>query len=188
MVVGAPRTGAAYIFRRSSTGVWRQHQILVATDIGRSGGFGAAVAIDRAMIIVGAPSAPGDDPDNDPFSGAAYGFTPGGGVYVETFKLRADDDETHHSFGRHVAMFDQRIVVGAQQVLSSDSVLNGVLVFTYTRAGSSVMGRGVAQGIFASTSLSLANQRLLVGVPCTSSTPGFCAEGKVDLYNLTVSE
>ena len=58
MLVGAPGSGAAYIFRRSSTGVWHQHQTL-----GRDRGSGAlvdleaAVAIDRGMIVVGAPGA-----------------------------------------------------------------------------------------------------------------------------------
>ena len=59
MVVGAPGIGTAYIFRRNSTGIWRQHQTLIASDL-ESGtnhtGFGGTVAIDRGMIIVGRPA------------------------------------------------------------------------------------------------------------------------------------
>lgn len=189
MVVGAPGTGTAYVFRRSSNGSWRHHQTLIASELGTGFGFGTAVAIDRGMIIVGAPYAPGDDPNDHLQNGAAYGFVPSNGVYVESFKLRprADEYTEYHSFGRQLAMFDQRIVVGAQRVISSDSALNGVAAFTYTRLGSSVTSRGVALSAYASTSLSLANQRLLIGIPCNSAPTGYC-EGYAELYNLNVFE
>ena len=195
MVIGSPGIGTAYVFRRNSTGVWRQHQTLIASELvpGTNGfGFGAAVAIDRGMIIVGAPGFPDEDPSSFlSRSGAAYGFLAGSGVYIETFKLRPRQDEIgdFFFFGRQIAMFGERIVVEAQQNLSSDRQLNGSLAFTYTRAGSSVIPRGVAgaQGTFASTSLSLANQRLLVGEPCTSTFSGGCpGSGRVQLYNLNV--
>jgi FG-GAP repeat len=183
--VGAPRLGRAYVFRRSSTGHWRQHQTLMASELGTGGGgFGAAVAIDRAMIIVGAPNVARDDPSEP--EGAAYGFIADRGVYVETFKLEPDRGVF---FGRQVAMFNRRVVVGAQLGISSDGQLNGVAAFTYTREGSSVIPRGVALAFFASTSLSLANQRLLVGIPCDSGAPGFCTGfGRVVLYKLNVFE
>jgi hypothetical protein len=188
MVVGAPGAGTAYVFRRSVNGNWRHHQTLIASELGAGFRFGTAVAIDRAMIIIGAPDAPGDDPNDNSRNGAAYGFLPHNGVYVESFQLRprADEFNTFHSFGRQVAMFDQRVVVGAQQIISSESVLNGVTAFTYTRSGSSVTPRGVASTAYASTSLSLANQRLLVGIPCNSES-GYC-EGFALLYNLNVFE
>ena len=85
-------------------------------------------------------------------------------------------------------MFDGRIVIAAMQVRSSDRQLNGFLGFTYTREGSSVMPRGVAMHYldtnFTSSAISLANQRLLVGVPCTSGFPGCWGGGKADLCNL----
>jgi hypothetical protein len=83
-------------------------------------------------------------------------------------------------------MFDQRFVVGAQRIISDDQ-LHGLVALTYTRAGSSVLARGVALGVFASTSLSLANQRLLAGVPCPSSIEGLCL-GRAELHNLNVFE
>jgi hypothetical protein len=196
MVVGAPGLGRAYVFRRTSTGAWREHQTLLASELGTGGaGFGATAAIDRGMIVVGAP---GFSIDGDPFEpqGAAYGFVLSNGVYVETFKLEPGPTQIDCCafFGRQVAMFDQRIVVGAQQSVSSDRQLNGFGIFTYTRAGSSVLPRGIVGGDpfssnFASTSLSLANQRLLVGIPCTSSFPSFCpGSGKAELYNLNILE
>lgn len=142
MVVGG--AGAAHIFRRNSAGVWRHAQTLIANELGFGGGFGAAVAIDRGMIIVGAPGVPGEFPD-DPSrnSGAAYGFILDRGVYVETFKLKPRPDEIreYFFFGQRVAMFDQRVVVAAEPYESSDGIYHGTAVFTYTRTGSSVTAR-----------------------------------------------
>ena len=185
MVIGAPGRGAAYIFRRNSAGVWRNNQKLVPTvRTALHDGFGAAVAIDRQMIIVGAPFA-GGDLGMPP--GAAYVFTPGGGIYVETLKLDPGPElfrEDHVLFGRQIAMFDQRIVINAQS-FESDNPLVGNVTFSFTRSGSSVVPRGVLQSdAFKSTSLSLANQRVLVGIGCASES-GFCG-GRVSLYNLNV--
>ena len=145
MVIGAPGNEAAYIFRRNSAGVWRHNQKLVPSDQSAlHSGFGSAVAIDRQMIIVGAPGA-GGDLGSPP--GAAYVFTPGGGIFVETLKLDPGPElyrEDHVLFGRQIAMFDQRIVIGAQS-FESDNPLVGFVGFSFTRSGSSVLPRGVMQ-------------------------------------------
>jgi hypothetical protein len=188
MVVGG--RNVAHVFRRTSTGVWRHQQTLFAgeligTEQATRAGFGAAVAIDRGMIIVGAPELRVEGSGRDA-EGAAYGFVLAGGVYVETFKLmpRQDGfDHNHANFGRWIAMFDQRIVVGAFQVLSSEHELNSYAVFSYTRAGSSVMPRGFAGGGFAIGSLALADQRLIVGTP-----RNFNRGGEAFLYRLNVFE
>jgi hypothetical protein len=192
IVVGAPGLESAYIFRRNSTGTWRQQQRLTASELepGTFAEFGTSVAIDRSMILIGAPSVPTDDPSGglSQHTGAAYGFVAGAGGYIETFKLepRPDDLETWYAFGRQVAMFDQRIVVEAQFMPVGDGGLNGSIAFTYTRSGSSVLPRGIAAAHFASTSLSLANQRLLIGEPCDIGG-GFCPyRGRAQLYNLNV--
>jgi hypothetical protein len=106
--------------------------------------------------------------------------------YVETLKLDSGPDlftEQHVLFGRQIAMFDQRIVIGAQRGLSP---LVGFVGFSYARSGSSVLARGLMLDGIVSTSLSLANQRVLVGVPCTSES-SFCG-GRASLYNLNVFE
>jgi FG-GAP repeat protein len=188
MVVGG--RNVAHVFRRTSTGVWRHQQTLFASELigteqATRAGFGAAVAIDRGMIIVGAPELRVEGSGRDA-EGAAYGFVLAGGVYVETFKLtpRQDGfDGNHANFGRWIAMFDQRIVVGAFQVLSSEHELNSYAVFSYTRAGSSVMPRGFAGGGFAIGSLALADQRLIVGTP-----RNFNRGGEAFLYRLNVFE
>lgn len=186
MVIGAPGNEAAYIFRRNSAGLWRHNQKLVATvQTSLHSAFGTAVAIDCQMIIVGAPFA-GGDLGSPP--GAAYVFTPGGGIYVETLKLDPPGPdlyrEDHVLFGRQIAMFDQRIVIGAQSFEGAGPLV-GFVGFSYTRSGSNVVARGVLQPTaFQSTSLSLANQRVLVGIGCASES-GFCG-GRVGLHNLNV--
>jgi FG-GAP repeat len=170
MVVGA--VGAAYVFRRNSSGVWRQHQKLIPAD-SRAGGFGAAVAIDRGMIIVGAPFTDYDGNPEHP-SGAAYGFVPTAGLWVETFKLqpRPDEIEQFKRFGQRIAMFDKHIAVLSEGGFLSDDVgdvPHEVFVFTYTRSEWSVIARGVAEGFNITNprpSLALANNWILLGLPC----------------------
>ena len=135
VVVGAPGLNAAYVFRRRSDGRWVETQKLQTADTPVRGGFGSAVAIDRGMIIVGAPSfdcvQPGgahllwdcidESLDGHTASGAAFGFVPIAGSYVEMFKLRPRPDE-HSSagywdFGSRIVMFDKFIAISAGNVL-----------------------------------------------------------------------
>jgi hypothetical protein len=195
MVVGASTVGRAYVFRRNSTGVWRHQQTLIPSELGTGGaGFGAAVAIDRGMIVVGAPSFAIDPIDPLWPEGAAYGFTLAGSVYVEAFKLQPlieGYDGFLTRFGYTLAMFGERIVVGSY----NDINLGGIAtceffsgaVFSYTRAGSSVLPRGVAFSRGDDHSVALADDRLLVGTPCTQSIP-FFAPGRATLFRLNVFE
>src|SRR5688572_5417010 len=91
-IFGSPGN-AAYTFRRNSSGNWVQAQKLVPAV--PADGFGTAVAIDRDMILVGAPSVDleGGDrgsltPDFDIAGGAVFGFLPGASGCIESFKLR----------------------------------------------------------------------------------------------------
>ena len=179
MVVGG---AAGYVFKRNSSGLWRQYQKLVSTDT-RAFGFGAAVAIDRGMIIVGAPSADSTGSLEEP-SGAAYVFVPNAaGRWVETLKLqpRPDEIEQFKRFGEGIAMFDKHIAIASEGgFFEAGDVGNPVFAFTYTRSEWSVTSRGVAvaphttiQG--APPSVALANNWILLGYPC--STESFCFGG-----------
>lgn len=178
IVIGAPESasgGAAYVFRRNSSGAWVQRQRLVSTETEAGDAFGTAVAIDKSMIVVGAPDVDFEDssstPDGHMAGGAAYGFVPVAGSFVETFKLRPRPDENpdYENFGRDVAMFDKRIVVSAAQFHLN--AIDGGYVHTYRRDGASVSALGLAEGFFMgdSNTLALANQWLLVGEPYDSS-------------------
>jgi hypothetical protein len=189
-VIGAK--GAAFLFRRRSDGTWVQTQKLIGADTSPVESFGGAVAIDRGLIIVGAPDHEcleseeegggssgfcdrGGDashgPDGTGSGGAAYGFTSVGGQYVQVFKLRprADEHANYVLFGRRIAMMGNYIVIdAAEQTAGGDgifepfSVPNG-LSFTYRRDGSTVTAVGLTSGYVASDSIGLANNWLLVG-------------------------
>ena len=79
-VIGAPKddhevadTGAAYVFARRGTN-WIEQAKLSAGDASTSDQFGAAVAIDKDWLIVGAWKSDGGDIDIGANNGAAYTF------------------------------------------------------------------------------------------------------------------
>ena len=176
----------------------RQRLVASETQPADSGFFGWAVAIDKSMIVVGAPnvdyrSVPGfpSTPDGHIAGGAAYGFVPVSGTFVETFKLRPRPDENceYLTFGNDVAMFDTRIVVSATH--DGFGVKAGY-VHSYRRDGSNVTALGLADGGFAEAeynSLGLANQWLLVGSPydfgCQSFGPCIGKATVIDLSKFT---
>lgn len=199
IVIGAPdarATGAAYVFRRNSSGAWVQRQRLTSTEGQTGDGFGSSVAIDKSMVVIGAPNVDvegisGFPPTSDGHyaGGAVYGYVPVSGTFVETFKLRPRPDENpqYLSFGSEVAMFDKRIVVSATDEPSAAGLATGY-VHTYRRDGSTVTALGLATGFFEAehNSLGLANQWLLVGTPYETACVSFgdCI-GSANLIDLT---
>ena len=195
IVVGAPdshATGAAYVFRRNVGGGWGQRQRLVSSETQALDGFGWSVAIDQAMIVVGAPFVDVEGIPFGPFTadghyagGAAYGFVPTAGQFLETFKLRPrpDANPEYLEFGTDIAMFGKRIVVSATRA-DINTTPFGVR-HTYARNGSIVTALGIADGFTASTSIAVANQWLLEGSPfdfqCTNV--GLCI-GQATVFDL----
>jgi hypothetical protein len=186
LVVGA--NSAAYVFRRRSDGTWVKTQKLVAADSSPVSSFGAAVAIDQGMIIVGAPEHDcvggsdsvyciGGSPDGGGAGGAAYGFVPFSGQYVQVFKLRpgVNEHSNYWLFGRRIAMMGKFVVIDAaeQAFLGDPDFFNQPpgIAFTYTRDGSTLTARGLAPGYVLSDSMGLANNWLLVG---SRFNKGFC--------------
>lgn len=179
LVVGGA-DNAVYVFRRRSDGTWVKTQKLIAADSSPVASFGAAVAIDQGMIIVGAPN-------HDCFQGAsiyfcvlegpiggaggaAYGFVPFNGQYVQVFKLRPGPEEhsNYFNFGRRIAMMGKYVVIdAAKQEFARDIDISFPVVlgltFTYARDGSTLTARGLAQGHVMTDSMGLANNWLLVG-------------------------
>lgn len=81
LAVGAPGqldlalqayTGATYTFSRQLDGSWLPDTKLLASDRAADDGFGAAVAVNDDVVLIGAP---GDD-DKGASSGSAYVFSP----------------------------------------------------------------------------------------------------------------
>ena len=99
-------SGSAYIF--DSTGSsWSETTKLTPSDAG--GAFGASVAIEGSVAVVGAPWSDGSSTRQ----GAAYVFSFNGSTWEETSKLTASDGAFDDSFGEAVALSGQTIVVGA---------------------------------------------------------------------------
>jgi hypothetical protein len=170
-------------------------QKLVGADTSPVESFGGAVAIDRDMIIVGAPGHEcvnneelgGDfcDPSGGAptgpvgAGGAAYGFVPIAGGYVQVFKLRpgADEHSNYFAFGRRIVMMGNHIVIdAAAQSSPADSQIDigaraDGLTFTYRRDGSTVTtrARGVTSGYVESESIGVANNWLMIGTPRDSN-------------------
>ena len=200
IVVGAPgqssTPGSAYIFGRNSGGAWAERQKLIALENQPGDRFGYSVAVDRGMILVGAPfAAPEGGPLGPPTSddhiarGMLYGFTPGTGPYVETFRLRPRPDElsVYDHFGIAISMFDQRIAIAASDVATPMEPPEA-FVLTYTRAASGLIPLGIARGVLYTEDVSIANNLLLVGSPLDS----FCFDGQcigaANVFNLSLFE
>lgn len=105
--------GSAYLFSRNGN-KWEQEVKLSAKD-GRSGDyFGRSVSISGKTIVVGALF---HDPDSRngqiTNAGAAYIFTPQDRTWKQQAMLMAEDASPFDQFGRSVAIFGSKVVVGA---------------------------------------------------------------------------
>ena len=193
-VAGVPaydQTGAVYRFGRDRTGHWSQFQRLVPSEA--APGFGTSVAIDRDMIIVGAPKvdieglpAGPATPDGHNAGGAAYVFLPSANGYVESLKLRPRPDELfkYQDFGYRVAMMGPHVEIAAVRPYGSDGLFPFGLVVTYTRDGTSLLPRGIAKGHVVAASMGLANNWLLMGVPYERSCPSAGCVGSAHIYDV----
>ena len=106
--VNQSEVGSAYVFQRID-GLWLQQQELTASDAASLARFGLAVAISEDTIVVGADG----DSELGFFSGAVYVFVFDGSNWIQQQKLQAQDARESASFGYHLAMSGNTIVVGA---------------------------------------------------------------------------
>ena len=121
--------------------------------------------------------------------GMLYGFMPGSGRYVETFRFRPRPDElsAYDHFGIALSMFDQRVAVAASDVATPMEPPEA-FVFTYTRATSGLIPLGIARGVLYTEDVSIANNLLLVGSPLDSFCfDGLCI-GAAHVFNLSQFE
>jgi hypothetical protein len=125
--------GAAYIFRKGSSGIWNQVTILSAEDIAYFDYFGFSVSMSGDLALVGA-------------SGPSY---IGSGVGSKSFLYRenelgewqllsgftASDTTMHDAFGYAVSLSGSRLVVGA----SNDNSRGSAYVFRVPEPSSSFL-------------------------------------------------
>lgn len=112
-LTGTRGNGSAYIFKGGGN-TWMQEAILAAEN-GRDGDFfGQSVAIFNDTAVVGALFT---DPDlgngRITNAGAAYVFTPRGGTWRQQARLLPEDASSFSYFGQAVAIYGNKIAVGA---------------------------------------------------------------------------
>jgi hypothetical protein len=180
---------SAYIVGRNSSGNWVRRQRLVPANPVIDGfdveDFGAAVAIDNGMILVGAPHTFGPDESS---TGIVFGFVPGTRQYVQTFELSSQVRSGQLEFGSAIAMFGNRIAISSSEFTLNSDVEPYARILTYSRTGSSLQPLGVTgreHGQFPA-SVAIANNVLLVGSPLDRACMffGVGCVGEANLFDL----
>ncbi len=155
--------GAAYIFQRVN-GSWIFVDKIHAPDGQAEDWFGAAVAIDGDIAIVGAP---GDD-DLGPDSGTAYVFERIGNEWRFSARLNASDERAGDFFGgAQLGVRGNMIVVGARyhDDLGTDSGAAYIFekmdgAWTQTRE---LLASDGAPGDFLGRAVSVSDDTVIVG-------------------------
>lgn len=121
--------GAAYIYKRGTTGTWTQEGKLIASDGANDDYFGYSVCIFNNQILVGAP--------NDDFAavldrGSAYVFQLSGtSTWTQEAKLVASDGVASDFFGSSIGLQGNLAVVASP---NDDGVAQGGTT-NYTNLG-----------------------------------------------------
>lgn len=177
VAIGAPfadgsqgESGAAYVFRRDSSGEWVQEAKLVAPDGVQDDGFGTSVAIDTQyedLVFVGAPQATG----NDYQSGVVYHYNYDSQTARWAFRQRltASDGEAYDLFGTSIG-FGGWLVIGAPQ--DGDLGYAAGAAYVFGRQGSSTFHEldklhavGGGEADFFGQSVAASGDSVVVGAP-----------------------
>ncbi|HSG38493.1 MAG TPA: FG-GAP repeat protein [Thermoanaerobaculia bacterium] len=171
-LVGAPTTdepavlsGAAYVFRRQGGG-WRLEARLASANAVSLEKFGASVALDGDLALVGSPRAALGDSTR---AGAAFVFQRSGGGWRQTARIQAPSPRSDEEFGRAVALAPGRAIVGSS--FGDAAGLNTGVAYLFERQGERWNARGA---VFATepaaveefgTSVAVSGSRALIGAP-----------------------
>ncbi|MFN0126698.1 MAG: FG-GAP repeat protein [Verrucomicrobiales bacterium] len=127
----ATGAGAAYVFFHDGTS-WSQQAYLKPANAGSGDLFGAAVAIENATVVVGAPfedggatSINGISNDDLANAGAAYVFVRNASDWTQQAYLKADNAGAYDRFGYSVGLSGETALVGAPYEASSATGVNG---------------------------------------------------------------
>ncbi len=127
-------SGAVYVFRRSTGGVWSQEAYIKASNANGGDQFGWSVFLVGDFLAVGAPresssaiGVNGDQTNNDAvWSGAVYVFRrSAGGTWSQEAYIKASNTESSDHFGRSVSLSGDLLAVGAYVESSSATGVNG---------------------------------------------------------------
>jgi len=115
VIAGAPfadvlenDNGAAYVFRRQTSGAWTQEAKIVPAEVSASDQVGTDVALEGSLAAIGAPL----DDTVASNGGAVYAYRrAGGGLWQQDSKLIASDVAASDQFGLSVDI-DRGFVIG----------------------------------------------------------------------------
>jgi hypothetical protein len=167
-LIGAPRTGAAWVFTRSGS-TWSQDgEKLTATGGAGSGGFGKGVALSAEgnTALIGGPDASS--------GGAAWVFTRSGSTWTQSTQLTGVGESREGRFGESVALSGdgETALIGGPCGYGSEHCTPAAWVFTrsgetWAQQGSKLTGAGEsAEGEFGSSvALSDDGGTALIGAP-----------------------
>jgi len=184
LIVGAANggffgEGKAYIFEFDGT-VWDAEGQLAASDGGLSDGFGATLAIEGDVAVVGAPLRDGDSTLD---VGGAYIFERVEAEWVERARLGATDGASGAEFGTAVAIQGDEVIVGAVGV---DNQRGAAYVFS--KSGEDwlfdvrISALGARDGDGFGGALGFSGSDLIVGAPDADNLNGTDA-GAVYFYS-----
>ncbi len=164
-LVGGVRRGAAYGFARTGN-AWAQAVKLVDASGAQDDRFGASVAVENNLVLVGAT---GDDVGVNADQGSVCAFDGFfGGVFL---KITDPAGAAGDQFGASVAMRGDSFVVGAPQDDNGSNADQGSVVgfeFAGFAAGASAVARltspGGAAGDRAGESVAFFGDRIVMGV------------------------
>ncbi len=158
-------SGIAYVFEFDGE-QWVEGARLLPSDIEDVQEFGTSVAIDRDILVVGAP---GDGPGH---TGAVYVFRFDGTEWVEEAKILSLDPDNDDWFGRSVAVENDTVMVG---VAAAESGSGAVYVFEFDGSAwiqeIKLLGTGGAQARFG-TSVVLSNGLAAIGAQLENQDAG----------------
>lgn len=173
--VGATN-GAVYVFVRSGVS-WSQQAFIKSAPPGSAGtSFGAALALAKDLLVVGAPN------DGAARDGAIYFFARSGTTWAQQSLRRASNARPSALFGASLAMVGDTLAVGSPGETSSSTGIGGeeTSMPPLTQAGAVYLfaqqGGGWSQVEFVKASntrakamfgasVALSSTRLVVGSP-----------------------
>lgn len=124
---GSNDRGAAYVFRRDSSG-WTEEARLSSNDIAAVDNFGWSVDVDDGRIAVGAFLA---DPDGRSNAGAVYVFEQDGGAWVQRQKLVPAAAQPGDFTGISLSLDGDQLLVGAYGADLDGAASGTAVLFRY---------------------------------------------------------
>ena len=121
--------GVAYVFQDNGLGTWTQRAALAPSDPAAVNAFGASVALDGQLAVIGAPQGAN-------YIGSAYIFRENGsGNWTQVAKLAAADGAAHDLFGFPVAISGNRVIIGASENDDAGSNSGSAYIFEDNGSG-----------------------------------------------------